>query len=486
MKKISEIYDLGLTQAYLDFVDIDLSTDLKVFVDPTALKNLDSIWGHKCASQVQQFFQTVLDEIHLGNHDRAKELLSNLNERNEFHIGHSKGKSRGSGFGPQSSTLLWNALCESKAATTGLLRDIEDACLTINGIADDMISDAICNIIRPMLIEYTQDMCNFYGIALTPGVNSGKIWNPQTKIWEEAQVPLPVTDDGETFLLIPKNIVRRKISYEVSQYYRHYILPALQKEYIQKGSPLAYYVKKTDSMKVNKTDLINIYGNNKTSAIELTFGREDIWHQYKSDKDQNPKPPISNEDFLEIQNQPSIDWDGLILELKSVPKGRNDADKYEKVIEKILSALFYPSLNYPKKQSILHEGRKRVDIQYTNEAKNGFFYWLTLHYHCSYIFVECKNYTNEISNPEIDQLAGRFSPNRGQIGFLLIRDCENQKLLDQRCKDTANDKRGYMISLTDEEIIQIIEDYRNSSPYNGGQIKFQNPLLRKKFNYLVN
>lgn len=482
--KISEIFNLGLTQAYLDFVDIDLDTDLLVFVDPTALRTLESQWGHKCASQVQQFFQIVLDYIHQGNHNEAKALLSNLNERNEFHIGYSSKKSRGAGFGTMSADLVWNALCQSKAATTGLLRDIEDTCLSIEGIGSDMISDAICNIIRPMLIEYTQDMCSYYGIPTTPNVNSGKIWNMQTKLWEERPERLPIVD-GKLFLLIPKNIVRKKISYDYQEYYRHYILPELQREHISNRSSLVNYLKKNGAPRVYKKDLLQEYGNTKKSAIEQTIGREHIWEKYKNDKEQNPQPPLTNENFLELQNQPIIDWDLLINELISVPKGRNDADAYEKVIEKILSALFYPSLTYPMKQAKLHGGRKRVDIQYTNEAKNGFFYWL-MHYPCSYIFMECKNYTNAISNPEIDQLSGRFSPNRGKVGFLLIRDCEDQKLLDQRCKDTAQDGRGFIISLTDQDLIELITTYRQASPYNGGVERHQYPLLRTKFNNLIN
>ena len=40
--RISEKFNLVLTQAYLDFVDIDTETDLEVFIDPTALRDLGS------------------------------------------------------------------------------------------------------------------------------------------------------------------------------------------------------------------------------------------------------------------------------------------------------------------------------------------------------------------------------------------------------------------------------------------------------------
>jgi len=59
----------------------------------------------------------------------------------------------------------------------------------------------------------------------------------------------------------------------------------------------------------------------------------------------------------------------------------------------------YPSLCNPTKQHKIHGGRKRIDITYSNEAKNGFFAWLSQHYPSSLIFIECKNYTKDIANP---------------------------------------------------------------------------------------
>lgn len=483
--RVSEIFGLGLTQAYLDFVDIDLDTDIEVFVDPTALRGLDSQWAHACASLVQQYFETVLEYIRNNQHSQAKELLSNLKERNEFHIGYSSGPSRGSAFGNKSADLVWDALCNSKAAQTGLLQDIEDTCLLIEGIGKDMISDAVCNIIREPLIEYTIDMCNYYNIPLTPNVNSGPIWNQQTKKWENKFVSLP-TVNGQIFLLIPRSIVRRKITYDFSDYYRNYILEEIRSEHIRDGSSLVYYLKKNGAPRVNIQDLRQMYGNTKQSGIDQTIGREHVWSKYKSEKEDLPKYPLSHEEILEIQHLPAIDWDQLVQELDSIPKGAEHASVYEKHIEKILSALFYPNLNYPKKQAEIHNGRKRIDIQYINESKNGFFKWLSANFSAAYIFVECKNYTNEIKNPEVDQLSGRFSPTRGQVGLLIFRNSDNQELLDLRCKDTAKDHRGFMISLSDEDIKTLIEDFKNSSPHNYGIERNNYPLLRKKFSNLVN
>ena len=86
-----------------------------------------------------------------------------------------------------------------------------------------------------------------------------------------------------------------------------------------------------------------------------------------------------------------------------------------------------------------------------------------MHYPSPLIFVECKNYGKEAGNPEIDQLAGRFSPSRGQVGLLICRKIENKKLMYQRCIDTATDRRGYMLALDDEDIIALVDSYKGDA-----------------------
>ncbi|WP_283598636.1 hypothetical protein [Photobacterium phosphoreum] len=217
--RVSEYFNLNRTQPYLDFVDIPLNTDVSVFLDPNAIKSLDSSWGNELSSLLQTYFETVLRLIKNNEHGKARRLLSSLSERNEFHLGYSVGKSRGHGFGSESATSVWNALTKSKAATSGLLQDLEDTALLINGIGTDMISDAVCNILRGPLIKYTQDICKYYGIPLTPHVPSGPIWNPIAEIWEEDFVSLPITKEGK-IILIPKILVRRRLSFSYDEYYR--------------------------------------------------------------------------------------------------------------------------------------------------------------------------------------------------------------------------------------------------------------------------
>lgn len=108
--RVSDYYSLGRTQPYLDFVDIKLDIDVAVFVDPTAINSLRSTWGHELQSLLQVYFEAVLRNISIGNDENARALLSCLSERNEFHLGYSRGVSKGHAFDVMSAESVWGAL----------------------------------------------------------------------------------------------------------------------------------------------------------------------------------------------------------------------------------------------------------------------------------------------------------------------------------------------------------------------------------------
>lgn len=164
--------------------------------------------------------------------------------------------------------VFGGALSQSDAVKTGLLRDLEDTALLIPGIGTDMISDAVCNILRGPLIRYTQDMCAFYGVPLTPDIDSGPIWNPEKGGWETALVPLPMTPFGKV-ILVPKILVRQRLNYRFDQYYRHFLLPQMQQEHLSARSSLVE-VLSSGRERVTKKALMEKFGKDKLAAVRET------------------------------------------------------------------------------------------------------------------------------------------------------------------------------------------------------------------------
>lgn len=474
--RISRYFNLGRDQTTLDFVDVPIGNDTPVFLDPSRLRTMQTEWASECNSLLQHFFEVLLSHVKSGDKIAGIGMIESLSEKNEFHLGFSSGLSSGTGFGSGYAEGVWAALTASKASKTGLLKDIEDACLFIEGIGPDRISDAVCNIIRGPLIQYTQDMCLYYGIPLTHDVDSGPVWDPQSGCWQDALVQLPVTPFGK-LLLVPKATVRHRLVYDATTYYTHYLLPAMQASEKSLNTSLVH-VLKDGRKRVTKKSLRNKYGADKLAIVDQTLRHPDVLQQYR-DSTKRASRPITHHQLAEIENIPLPNFNDLLAAVTSVKPGKLGASDYENAIEKLLSALFFPSLSSPQKQHEIHDGRKRIDITYVNNPMEGFFIWVLRHYPSSHIFIECKNYGKEIGNPEFDQLSGRFSPSRGQVGLLVCRSVENSAKVTASCIDTANDRRGWIIVLTDDDLKQLVQDYVSS---NGGSTY---PLLMAKFQKMI-
>ncbi|MDI5600837.1 hypothetical protein MJM92_23550, partial [Salmonella enterica subsp. enterica serovar Kentucky] len=153
---------------------------------------------------------------------RAGILLSSLKESNSFHLGYSSKKSSGKALGVKTAELILDSLKKSKAAQSGLLHDLEDTALTIDGIASDRISDSVCNILKLPFIEYTQKICEFYNVD-TSDVSGIRLWDPNSGRWVKRTFKLPIYN-GEEVILIPKVLAREKIAYSHSKFYRRYII----------------------------------------------------------------------------------------------------------------------------------------------------------------------------------------------------------------------------------------------------------------------
>lgn len=325
-------------------------------------------------------------------------------------------------------------------------------------------------------------MCEEYGISVENDVASGPVWNMHTKKWDEDYVSLPVTND-EKLLLVPKSIIRLDMSYNISSYYRHYVLERLKEEEIEKNSSLVHILtsgKNRGKKRVCKTELMAKYGKKeKRVSIKQTENYPDMLIKYKDDHSY-PTPALSHGQIADAANAEPPAWHALQKAVLDIEPGKKQAYKYEEAIIDLLSALFYPVLVDPNTQTPIHDGLKRVDITFTNYALSGFFEWLARHYPCPYVFVECKNFGSEIGNPEIDQIAMRLAKQRGKFGIVVCRKIENRAKMLKRCQAAARDGHGFIIVLDDDDLGQLVEEAKVVFPAT-----YEFPTLKRKFHELV-
>lgn len=124
----------------------------------------------------------------------------------------------------------------------------------------------------------------------------------------------------------------------------------------------------------------------------------------------------------------------------------------------IMTLCFYTDLIQPHKEWEINDGRKRIDIVYTNAANSGFFAQRrdAKNTVATMLIVERKNYSKDIANPEIDQLLGRFDNNRGYFDLLLCRSIDNEKLLRKKCQDLAKGGRAFILAFDDNDLCELL------------------------------
>ena len=476
-KRVSEQYKLGVGQDALDFVDVDIWGDDPLYIDPRALRTLKTPWTNECVTLLQDFFGTVLELIRRGKHAEARMLLRQLREPNETHLGLSRGMARGRALGPGSAHDVWDALVGSEAIKSGLLQDLEETVLMIEGISFDIVSDIATNVLRAPLIRFTQEQAILWNIPVKK-VASGPLWNPPTHAWDQDHVALPVAGSGK-LLLVPKAIVRKKLHFNADDYFQHYILDFLIEQEISSNTELVYLLK-DKTPRVNKKDLVKKYGRGKHLAVEITKEHPEILDQYRKDKRKRGTKALDHELLAaQMPGSATPDWDKLLKDMKDVKPGKDGATAYHRAVEALLRALFYPELAFPESEVNIHDGRKRIDISFANEATAGFFGWVAKHHPAMYVLIECKNFSGDPANPELDQIAGRFGPSRGKVGLLLCRTFEDKELFLQRCRDTANDLRGFVIPFDDDDLTKLVEARRAGDTYTVSK------FLKERFEKLV-
>ncbi len=475
--RVSEYYGLGRTQAELDFVDVDVANDVRLFIDPQAFLLLPSPWAHECVAYIQDFLERLVGTLKEEDHRLARGMLSALREPNDTHLGLSRARSRGTALGEGFADRIMESLTISRAVESGLLHDLEDTALLVSGIDKDRISDIATNLIRDQLLDFTREACDYFGIPTEFGVASGPLWRPDVSGWREEYVSRPIAD-GRPLLLVPKSIVRALPAYDSGEYYRNYILKYLEEKELGAGGSLIR-VARSGRRSVTRRDLRAKYGVGK--AVNLRWSREDpeLLEAYKEHKRKNPQPPPENEELSKAVGAPRDDYEELLQAVLTTPPGTEHADNYHRRVEGLLTAIFHPLLVNPRREQRIHDGRKRVDITYTNAAQIGVFNWIAQHYPAPFIFVECKNYSRSVDNPAFDQLSGRFSPSRGRVGLLLYRGYDDKEHTMQTCRDTAGDQRGFIIPIDDADLATLVNE-RIQTPmreYFG--------LLHERFRWLV-
>jgi hypothetical protein len=452
----AEHFRLNKTQDDLDFLDVYANQDMPLFLDPYGISAIGTKWAKECETQIASYFQYLIDSIRKGDRKTIEKLLGALHEVNEVSLGYSLSQPEGRGIGPKQAKEIKEAFENSEAAKSGDIKDIADCALLIPGINRDKISDITANILKKELISFTQKQCKLHGIPMKKSAVNA--FDHGTFKFISFYTELP-TINGKAKILLPLSSVRQDPQLSKDKYYRNFILEYLKAEHSHAGDSLAS-VLKNGAIKVYIADLKAKYPMGTDFIYNFSKQHPQILEKYKNELRHTAKK----------QSKPILQTENKVLTanertqiLSEINVGNNDATNFHKLSFDNLINIFGARLSNPKGEQQINDNRKRIDIVFNNADKVGFFHDLNSLHHikCPKIIVECKNYGKEIGNPEIDQLQGRFSNQRGRFGILLCRSIHDKQTMIQRCKDVMNSGHGYILVLDDKDISKLLK-YREA------------------------
>lgn len=159
---------------------------------------------------------------------------------------------------------------------------------------------------------------------------------------------------------------------------------------------------------------------------------------------------------LVLPNPDELSIENLYIErLKKIEPGHDGAYEYHKLVAHALGRIFRGSLRNMGIEYDIEGGIKRVDIVYTNSAKEGFFLNLRENIDCGHPMVEVKNISHDPKNEEFSQLRDRFKKGRGHFGIIVCRKIENHDDVIKRCKEGLPD--NIVIVLSEDDLYELLK-----------------------------
>lgn len=190
--KISRKYQLPAQK--LDFVNINLAKDNKIFIDPVKIKNGTSEIHKTCYKKIDSFIQILLELSRKREYKKLLEIIDNFHERNETRLGYSLESTYGKSFGENGGRDLVKLLAKSEMVSNGEVEDIFDCLIMVPNIGEDKVSDLITTIIFLDLIKYTQEQCNLWKIEMKNVSISKLCWNADNETWIKVKKQLPIDE----------------------------------------------------------------------------------------------------------------------------------------------------------------------------------------------------------------------------------------------------------------------------------------------------
>lgn len=195
-------------------VDISLSADIPMFIDPILIFNSDNIKYKELHENIIKYMYFLSKKAELKLSDKEIKTWFTFNEVCNNWLGYSLKGNKGAALDIEFAKLLYkniSFILNNNGISKGI--HAEKIMLIHPGSGKDKISDMTVNLIKGFLCEYTQNFTqnNIKQNAKTFYVDKAEFnYDTETFVSKEYYLPYVINENGkeEYILLTPKNILR--------------------------------------------------------------------------------------------------------------------------------------------------------------------------------------------------------------------------------------------------------------------------------------
>ncbi len=223
--------ELGLdinSHSQIEFVDITLNDDTKLFLDPCLIEIHNDKWALSAKATMDSFFGRFY-QIYRDRESYANKLklFAHTHEINATKFGYGNGNN-GKAKTPEGMIATFSRIDDLIGKKINLSHPI-DLPLLIENFAEDCLSDMLTNILFKVLNDFTLDQCEKCGVIPAKAPKIYYYWDYQSNDWLPYQGNCLVIDK-KVILLVPKWFIRQNYYYNTSQYFSRVILEKIQQE----------------------------------------------------------------------------------------------------------------------------------------------------------------------------------------------------------------------------------------------------------------
>ncbi|MDB6219787.1 hypothetical protein PNO25_09630 [Streptococcus oralis] len=279
----------------MDFVDVDTSKDVKLFLDPLLLSD-----GFR--NIVNDFVNTVYKMYTLGNKAGAFQLFSHSKECNAIHFGYSESNSKGTGVSMKMLDQFFGYVYK-------LVGRIKEKLLTpiampifVKSFSEDRLSDLLVSLLKKELILYSLEQARLHGLKISNEVQRFDCWDSESHEWAtfESQYVLAPNENGveELLILVPKSVVSKRFLVNPSRYisviFQH--LQLMEKYQRTNGTPKS-------QKELRESEIVANYQKDKDKSyiLDMTLLSPEYYEAYYDNSIRfSDNKSLNDEELIEI------------------------------------------------------------------------------------------------------------------------------------------------------------------------------------------